>query len=66
MGIMNRSKIIANFFLDGAKIIFGSLVVGAFLPSAIDDQSRFFAASIGIIFTIIFLAIADAVVKREK
>lgn len=63
---MNRPKVIANFFLDGAKIIFGSLVVGAFLPNAIGDQPRFFAVGIGVVFTIIFLAIADAIVKREK
>ena len=25
-------KIISNFFLDGAKIVFGSLVIGAFVP----------------------------------
>ena len=61
---MSRSKIIANFFLDGAKIIFGSLVVGAFLPNAVGDQSQVFAVGIGIVFTIIFLGIADATAKR--
>lgn len=63
---MNRPKIFANFFLDGAKIIFGSLVVGAFLPSAIGDQPQFLVIGVGVVFTIIFLAIADAIAKKEK
>lgn len=26
-------RVVANFFIDGAKIVFGSLVVGAFIPT---------------------------------
>lgn len=62
----SRTKIISNFFLDGAKILFGSLVVGAFMPSAIELRPPYFTVGLGIVFTIIFFVIADALAKIEE
>ncbi len=66
MGSTDRTKVFSSFFLDGAKIIFGSLVVGAFMPSAVGQDSTYITVVLGVILTIIFLTIADALVKREK
>ena len=66
MESVNRSKIIADFFLDGAKILFGSLVVGAFIPGAVGEQPPYFTITSGIIFTVIFLVIADALARRGE
>lgn len=60
-----RPHIVSNFFLDGAKIIFGSIVVGAFVQGAIVLESRFTTVGVGIALTISFLFIASAFAKRE-
>lgn len=60
---MKKSGIIADFFLDGAKIIFGSLVVGAFVPSAVGSQLSWLSIGVGIFAAIVFLWIADALDK---
>lgn len=59
-----RAKIVSNFFLDGAKILFGSLVVGAFLPGTVDEQIPFLTVALGVAATIIFLLVADAAAKK--
>ena len=60
-----RSHIISNFFLDGAKIIFGSIVVGAFVQSAIVLELRLMTVGVGVALTIAFLLIANAFAERE-
>lgn len=47
----------SEFFLDGAKIIFGSVVVGAFVPG-VSSPTSWFTFFIGIIATIFFLAVS--------
>lgn len=63
--IMSRSTL-SSFFLDGAKIIFGSLVVGAFAPSAIGGRPSLLTISFGILGTVFFLFIAEAASKGPK
>ncbi len=56
-------KTLHNFVIDSAKIIFGSLVVGVFLPSASGEMPglTFF---VGVVFTAMFLGIALSLSKR--
>lgn len=61
---MSRAKIVTNFFLDGAKIIFGSLVVGAFAPNAFGGRQSILTVGLGILGTTLFLFIAEASSKR--
>ena len=61
-----RPYIISNFFLDGAKIIFGSLVVGAFVQGAIAPESRWMTVWGGVAMTIAFLFIANTFAKKEE
>ena len=57
-----QQKVIANFLLDGAKIIFGSLVVGVFVPSATSEIPWLtFLAGLGL--TVAFLTISAALTK---
>lgn len=58
-------KVVANFFLDGAKIIFGSLVVGAFVPSIAAAQIPWSNITLGIVFTAAFFGIANAAAHKE-
>ncbi|HEY4495748.1 MAG TPA: hypothetical protein VJC04_00085 [Candidatus Paceibacterota bacterium] len=58
-------KVIANFLLDGAKIIFGSLVVGAFVPS-LSDNISWSTVALGLIFVVIFLSLATNLSKLYK
>ncbi|MEK7542290.1 MAG: hypothetical protein AAB524_01155 [Patescibacteria group bacterium] len=61
-----RARILSNFFLDGAKILFGSLVVGTFLSSAEGSlNAKIGAILVGFIATGIFLAVSMAIM-REK
>jgi hypothetical protein len=62
MLIKDKSNIVSDFFLDTAKITFGSLVVGIFAPGATvkTPLSTFFN---GLVISIIFLTLA---VKLEK
>jgi len=48
-------KKISEFFLDGAKIIFGSLVVGAFLPEKI-GKIPWLTLTGGIVAVLLFLS----------
>lgn len=56
--------ILSNFFLDGAKIIFASLVVGVFVPSA-SGNIPWLTFAIGIAMTLLFLNIATRLSKKE-
>ncbi|TSC92410.1 MAG: hypothetical protein CEN89_714 [Candidatus Berkelbacteria bacterium Licking1014_7] len=56
-------KVISEFFLDGAKIIFGSLVVGAFMPTA-QAPISWITVMVGIFIMIAFLVIAGIISKK--
>lgn len=58
-------RVVVNFFLDGAKILFGSLVVGAFVPSIAAAEISWLTITFGIIFTAIFFTIANAAAYKE-
>lgn len=64
MELTRKSSIVADFFLDGAKIIFGSLVVGAFVPGATGGQASWLTIGIGILWIITFLIVAN--IARKK
>ncbi|OGX35654.1 MAG: hypothetical protein A3B73_05580 [Omnitrophica WOR_2 bacterium RIFCSPHIGHO2_02_FULL_63_39] len=51
------SEVVAGFFLDGAKIIFASLVVGLFVPGAVQGIPWVTLTS-GLVMTVVFLGIA--------
>ena len=53
----DQLKTISNFLLDGSKILFGSLVVGAFMPSTSGSIS-WVTITVGFISTVVFLSIA--------
>ena len=55
-------KALANFFLDSAKIIFGSAVVSALLPS-ITGEIPWLTVAFGMIATITFLMLAMRIIK---
>lgn len=61
-----RSHIASNFFLDGAKIIFGSLVIGVFMPSAATPEFPWLTFVMGIMATSIFLIIANATEAKQE
>lgn len=65
-----RSKtqphIISNFFLDGAKIIFGSLVIGVFLPNTTTPKFPFVTLIVGMAMTIVFLILAHTTEKADN
>ena len=50
----------SEFFLDGAKIIFGSVVIGAFIPGA-ENQISWLAFFAGIVATAFFLGASAAI-----
>lgn len=58
-------RIVSNFFLDGAKIIFGSLVIGIFMPSATVPKFPFATLIVGITMTIAFLILANTAAKTD-
>jgi hypothetical protein len=62
MNLQNQLKVVSNFFLDGAKIIFGSLVVGVFVPSA-SGSIPWLTFAVGLAMTIAFLAIPIRIAK---
>lgn len=51
-------RTLSNFFLDGAKIIFGALVVGLFAPTANRGVFPWLTFITGTTFTGFFLTIA--------
>jgi len=65
MPYSEQIKVIANFLLDGAKIIFGSLVVGAFVPSITGNVS-WSTVAFGLIAIAIFLFFAANLPKLSK
>ena len=62
---MKRNTVLADFFLDGAKILFGPLVVGAFAPGSRDGGPSWLTAEIGVLWIATFLVIAVIARKRE-
>ena len=56
-------KIISNFFLDGAKIIFGSLVVGVFVPG-ISTETPWHVFIAGITLTLMLLIFSVYLIKK--
>lgn len=58
-------EVVADFFLDGAKIIFGSLVVGVFVPSAA-GQIPWLICAVGLAVTVLFLTIAATLSKAAS
>lgn len=58
-------KIVSNFLSDGAKIIFGSLVIGVFLPNA-SGEKPWLTFLLGIVLTVAFLFIAILLTKPPK
>lgn len=58
-------KVIADFLLDGAKIIFGSLVVGVFVPAA-TGKIPWLTVLLGLALTAAFLIGAMGLVKILK
>ncbi|MEK7099081.1 MAG: hypothetical protein AAB916_01025 [Patescibacteria group bacterium] len=64
MRTASPARIIANFFLDGAKIVFGSLVIGAFIPSTAFHEFPWFVFLGGITMTVIFLFVAHMADKK--
>ncbi len=61
-----QSRIASNFFLDGAKIIFGSLVIGVFMPSAATPEFPWLTFLMGILATGAFLVFANATEEKRK
>lgn len=51
------TEVIGGFFLDGAKIIFASLVVGLFVPGAVRGIP-WVTLTAGLVMTVVFLGIA--------
>ena len=52
-----QSNVVSNFLLDGAKIIFGSLVIGVFVPSA-SGEVPWVTLVAGILLTLSFLILS--------
>jgi len=59
------SDVIAAFFLDGAKIVFGSLVVGVFVPGVATGVPWVTVAS-ALAVTVLFLGIAVILSQGTK
>ena len=66
MQLKMRQYVVSNFFLDGAKIIFGSLVVGAFVRGSFVPEPQWTTVGIGIVLTISFLLIASAFSEKSS
>ncbi|MEK7541830.1 MAG: hypothetical protein AAB533_03210 [Patescibacteria group bacterium] len=64
MSSESSTHIISNFFRDGAKIIFGSLVVGVFVPSGAITAFPWLTFVTGIMATGMFLVIASITTKK--
>ncbi|MFC1612749.1 hypothetical protein ACFL23_00265 [Patescibacteria group bacterium] len=58
-------KIISNFLSDSAKIIFGSMVIGIFVPSA-SGETPWATFIMGLTLTIAFLISAIILSKPSK
>lgn len=58
-------KVFSEFFLDGGKIIFGSLVVGAFLPT-LPAPIKWYTVAVGIIIAVGFVTLAGLLSKNAN
>lgn len=54
--------VVSNFLLDSAKIIFGSLVIGVFVPSA-SGNIPWITLVVGILMTLGFLTLSARLAK---
>lgn len=61
-----QSRVASNFFLDGAKIIFGSLVIGAFVPSFTAPEFPWSTFIAGAFMTTSFLIFANVTAEDKK
>ena len=61
----SATEVLADFFLDGAKIIFASLVVGVFVPGAA-GKIPWLTCVVGLAITALFLSIAATLVKTAS
>ncbi|MBI3442891.1 MAG: hypothetical protein HY007_03930 [Candidatus Sungbacteria bacterium] len=61
-----QSSVASNFFLDGAKIIFGSLVIGAFVPSFTAPEFPWLTFTFGVLMTSFFLILANATEANQQ
>ena len=64
--MINQTGIISDFFLDGAKIIFGSLVVGVFLPGTAVREFSWLVFFSGVTLTAVFLLIAYVISRKNS
>lgn len=65
MNLEIHPRVVANFFLDGAKIVFGSLVVGAFMPKVGLDSFPWLAFLMGVVITTGFFLMANLAAHKE-
>jgi hypothetical protein len=56
---------LSNFFIDSAKIIFGSLVIGVFTPIK-DTQFSWLTLACGLFITVLFLFISINLLTKDK
>ena len=61
----DKVDIVSDFFLDGAKIVFTSLVVGVFVPGT-TSSIPWFTFIIGLVLTAAFLSMAVELSKKEN
>ena len=62
----DQAYVLADFFLDGAKIIFGSLVVGAFIPNLGMKEFPLLSFFMGIYLTSVFLFVAHIASRNDS
>jgi len=55
--------VFSNFFADGAKIIFGSLVIGVFAPGSAFSWKTFLS---GLFIAVLFLIFAVLPLRKGK
>lgn len=58
-------RVVADFALDSAKIVFGSLVIGVFVPSARIAEFPSITFVTGLIITVAFLVMANTAAHKE-
>lgn len=65
MRLKIHPRVVANFALDSAKIVFGSLVIGVFVPSARIAEFPSVTFITGLIITAAFLVMANTAAHQE-
>jgi len=60
-------EVITDFLTDSAKIVFGSAVIGFFIPGIVGPiSSNVFIGGTIATFTLLFFAVALSTIKRTK